>query len=363
MKTLYTQKDGNTLASAATELVSIVIPTHNAEKWIRDTLDSVIAQNYPHIELIVVDDGSDDKTVAVVREKLTVDFPTKWQIIELPGNAGPSAARNVGLKEASGSWVQFLDGDDFIAATKLEQQMAYCVEAAPNVAAVYSPWRRFHFKNGEIVWEAPISRTNMCGREPIMCLVGSDRYLHGAGLARRSVLNQIGGFDETLRFWECEEINVRIAKAGVLMSVPSEEPFYLWRMHRERTYIGGENARYKLTEVALGWIELMLKAAEFQPLTKLNLTDSDRKSILDSFTIWARRLYATDRQAFREFLGRARMLDPLTTPTMPRYVSVAGRYIGYEWAEIIAWIAGMPRTFARRTLEELRLRPKDSIFD
>jgi glycosyltransferase involved in cell wall biosynthesis len=346
------------------ELVSVVIPTLNAAKWIGDTLDSVFAQSYPCIEVIVVDDGSQDDTVPIVRRKLSGRLSDRWQVVEMPEKgAGPSAARNLGLKKASGSWIQFLDSDDFIAPAKIERQMAYCTGAPPDLAAVYSPWRRFYVERGEMVWEGPLARTDMDGREPIMCLVGGDRYLHGAGLARRSVLERIGGFDESLRFWECEEINIRIARAGRIACVPADEPFYLWRMHRERTYIGGHQARYQLAPVALSWMELMLKAAEYQPLSKLNLSDADRRTILDSCTIWARRLYARDRESFRRFLDLARGLDPLMVPTTPWYASAAARVVGYERAEAMIWAMGLPKTAARRALEEAGLRPKDSIFD
>ena len=95
-------------------VVSVIMPTYHAAKWVSRPIDSVIAQTYPHVELIVVDDGSQDDTVAVVRDKLTRDFRNHWQIIELGTNRGPSAARNVGLGAASGSWVQFIDSDDLI---------------------------------------------------------------------------------------------------------------------------------------------------------------------------------------------------------------------------------------------------------
>src|SRR5579871_6632263 len=102
------------------------MPTYHAAKWVTKTIDSLIAQTYPHHELVVVDDGSQDDTVAVVRDKLTRDFRNHWQIIELGRNGGPSAARNVGLGAATGSWVQFIDSDDLIAPDKFERQMAFC---------------------------------------------------------------------------------------------------------------------------------------------------------------------------------------------------------------------------------------------
>jgi glycosyltransferase involved in cell wall biosynthesis len=345
------------------ELVSVIIPAHNAEKWVGATLDSVVAQTYAHVEIIVVDAGSQDGTVPIVREKLANRFAGLWQVLQLSGNGGPGAARNAGLERATGSWIQFLDADDFLAPVKLERQMSYCLTAPADIVAVYSPWRRCYFEDSTIVWDGPIAKPNMDGRAPIMCLVGGDRYLHPAGLARRATLEQIGGFDQSLRFWECEEINVRIAREGRLKCVPADEPLYLWRMHRGQVYIGGANARYPLTDVALSWIELAVKAAEFRPLSELNLPKSDEKEILDSCTIWARRLYAKDRGAFDKFLTVARKLAPKLAPTQPGYASLAARCFGYERAESIAWWAGTPRILARKALEQMKLRERDSIFD
>ena len=89
-------------------LVSIVMPTLNAQAWVVDTIDSVLAQTYPHIELIVVDDGSTDDTVDVVRRKLAADFKGDWRVIGLAENRGPSVARNVGLAAARDAWIPLM---------------------------------------------------------------------------------------------------------------------------------------------------------------------------------------------------------------------------------------------------------------
>ncbi len=344
-------------------LISVVMPTHKAERWVEDAIQSVISQTYRDIELIVVDDASRDDTPSVARKKLNQGFKGEWRIIELETNQGPSAARNIGLKAAKGAWIQFLDSDDLIAPTKFEREIQCCSIAAPSVAAVYSPWQRFYFDRGKMVFEGPLAQPNMKGRPPIMCFAGSDRYLNGAGLVRKSVLDEIGGFDESLRFWECEEVGFRTAKAGQLMLVPSDEPLYMWRMHREKAYIGGETARYQLEAVALSWIELMVKAAEGRTIDQLGLSTGDQAEILGGCTMWARRLYSKDREAFRRFVTLTRILVPNMMPTDPSYVAFASRYVGYENAEAIALVGAKPRALARKALEILKLRTKDSVFE
>jgi glycosyltransferase involved in cell wall biosynthesis len=343
-------------------LISVIMPTSNAEKWVEDTINSLIAQTYSRYELIVVDDGSKDDTLTAVRRKLSNDFKNNWRIVELGSNRGPSAARNAGLKLATGSWVQFLDSDDFLAPTKFELQMAYCASAPSFVAAVHSPWRKCYYDDGKVTWEGPMAVPRAEIKAPILCLVGGNRPLHSAGLTRRAVLEQIGGFDESLRFWECEEINFRIARVGRLHFVRSEEPCYLWRVHRDKTYIGGEKARYRSTPVALSWLELILRACEHRPLGQLGLSAADQQDILDGCTAWARLLYSQDRVAFRKFVAMGRQLGH-TAPTNPKYASVSSRFVGYENAEAVAKLGRMPKTLVRKALQFLKLRPPNSVFD
>jgi len=339
------------------------MPTYRAAKWVAAAIDNVNAQTYSDLELIVVDDGSPDDTVAVVRRKLAEDFPRSWKVIELGANRGPSAARNAGLAAAGGAWVQFLDSDDLLAPTKLERQMAYCAQAPADVAGVYSPFRRCFIDDGRISWDGPLAKPDIQGRPPLMCLIRGFRPLYGAGLARREVLEAIGGFDETLRFWECEEISFRLASAGRLAPVPMDEPSYLWRMHRGQSYIGGDQARYRSTSVGIGWIELVLKAAGDRPLAALGLSAEEHRAVLDECTLWARMVYARDRTVFRRFVAMARTLDPDIAPTSPGYAAAAARYVGYEGAERIAKFARAPRALARKMLQKTGLWPPDRMLE
>ena len=242
------------------DLISVIMPTYNAAKWVTCTLDNLAAQTYPHFELIVSDDGSQDDTVSVVRKKLAKGFKKPWQIIELGKNRGPSAARNLALKAAKGTWVQFLDSDDLMAPAKFEMQAAHCARVPADVSGVYSPWRQCYIDDGRVSFVGRLHKPDMEGRAPITCLGGRNRVLQGAGLTRRSVLEQIGGWDEGLRFWECEEVTFRIAKAGRLECVPSSLPLYLWRQHRNRAYY----AHYEWVPISLGWIDLILKSLDYK---------------------------------------------------------------------------------------------------
>ncbi len=100
-------------------MISVVIPAYNAAPFIRRTIDSVLAQTYEDYEVIVVDDGSKDKTERVVGE-----YGGKVRCIRQE-NGGDGAARNTGIKAAAGDWIAFLDHDDEWIPEKLEKQVAY----------------------------------------------------------------------------------------------------------------------------------------------------------------------------------------------------------------------------------------------
>lgn len=107
-------------------LVSIVMPAYNCEKYVVEAINSVLAQTYRNWELLVLDDGSKDKTLQIIEEFSQKDSRIK----SLPNgkNLGVSATRNRGIELASGDWIAFLDSDDMWESTKLEKQMKVAKE-------------------------------------------------------------------------------------------------------------------------------------------------------------------------------------------------------------------------------------------
>jgi len=107
----------------ASSLISVVVPAFHAEGTIAAALGSVLGQGAGEIEIIVVDDASTDETVQVARRALS-NHP-HHRIIELQENRGPAGARNAGVREASGEWIAFLDGDDVWLPWRLRAQQAF----------------------------------------------------------------------------------------------------------------------------------------------------------------------------------------------------------------------------------------------
>jgi glycosyltransferase involved in cell wall biosynthesis len=106
-------------------LVSVIIPCYNSELYLKETLDSVLKQTYPDIEILCVDNNSTDGTVDLIKELQKSHANIKLLFEKTPG---ASFARNTGLSAAKGEFIQFLDSDDVITKDKFEKQVAYLVE-------------------------------------------------------------------------------------------------------------------------------------------------------------------------------------------------------------------------------------------
>lgn len=110
------------------ELVSIIVPVYNAENFIRETMDSVAAQTYPRWELLLVEDGSGDRTAEIIQDYIREKNESRIRLIVQPENMGAARARNRGLQEASGRYIAYLDADDLWAPEKLEHELAFMKE-------------------------------------------------------------------------------------------------------------------------------------------------------------------------------------------------------------------------------------------
>lgn len=104
-------------------MVSVIIPTYNSEKYIAATLESVIGQTYCDLEVLIMNDGSRDRTAEIVQEYALRD--PRIKLVNLVENRGVSAARNKGVEMASGEWIAYLDSDDLWKPNKVEKQLRF----------------------------------------------------------------------------------------------------------------------------------------------------------------------------------------------------------------------------------------------
>jgi len=201
-------------------LVSCVVPVFNGEAYLREAIDSVLAQTWGTVEVVVVDDGSTDGTAAVAR---SYGHPVRYLHQE---NAGPAAARNRGIQAARGALVAFLDADDLWAPERLARQAA-ALEADPRVSYTLCLIQNFWIQ--ELEAEANARRPRREGAP-------APGYLTGGMLVRREAFERVGGFDPELGHGDSADWFLRARRAG-LEEVMVPEVLVFRRIH------GGNRSR------------------------------------------------------------------------------------------------------------------------
>ena len=152
-------------------LVSIITPCYNGEKYISETIDSVLSQTYTDWEMIIVDDGSKDGSADIVLKYMAKDGRIKFLQQK---NAGSAAARNNGIRSAEGQYIALLDADDVWENNFLEEQIAFMKEK--NAVCVYSSYKCIDENSNEIlqpvICKPEINTKNMMVTNYIGCLSG-----------------------------------------------------------------------------------------------------------------------------------------------------------------------------------------------
>jgi glycosyltransferase involved in cell wall biosynthesis len=134
------------LLASNTKLVSVITPSYKSEKFIRETINSVLNQTYKNWELVIVDDHSPDNTNEIIENYIKNDKRIK--LIKLESNSGVTEARNIAIKEANGKYIAFLDSDDIWLPQKLEKQIDYMNNN--NLAITYSAYATMD-QNGKYI--------------------------------------------------------------------------------------------------------------------------------------------------------------------------------------------------------------------
>jgi glycosyltransferase involved in cell wall biosynthesis len=226
--------------------ITAIIPTFNSERYICDTVESVLVQTYPVHEVIVVDDGSADDT-----EKVLARYAGRIRYIRQK-NAGPPVARNTGLAHATGDWIALLDSDDLWVRTKLERQMEY-LEAHPACGLVYTDMKTFD-DTGIIEESVKVSRNLILPSGRIFPQMFAETLFQtSAVLIRKSCLDTVGGFDDALRMGDDYELFLRLARHFELGYV--DEPLVLYRQHPTQ----GTRTWGKQLQQGVPWEFLVLK--------------------------------------------------------------------------------------------------------
>ena len=198
-------------------LISVIIPVYNGERTIRETIESVFNQTFTNLELIVVNDGSQDATLEIVN---SIQDP-RLKVFSYP-NARQAASRNRGFSHSTGEFIAFLDADDLWTPNKLESQLK-ALEDNPQAAVAYS-WSHCIDEKGKFLREASHSTTN--GDVYAKLLLCNFLDNGSNPLIRRQALIEVGGFDESLTPAEDWDMWLRLAARYHFVALPYPQILY-----------------------------------------------------------------------------------------------------------------------------------------
>lgn len=204
-------------------LVSILIPAYNAEEWISATIQSAMAQTWPRKEIIVVDDGSRDRTAEVAQR-----FASKEVLVVTKQNQGAAAARNHALQLSQGDYIQWLDADDLLAPDKIERQFAALGENHNPRRLLSSSWGYFSYRTNKAQFVATSLWQDLSPVEWLVRKLSENLHMQTATwLTSRELAEAAGPWDTRLISDDDGEYFCRVLLASEgTRFVPESKVFY-----------------------------------------------------------------------------------------------------------------------------------------
>jgi PST family polysaccharide transporter len=244
-------------------MVSILIPALNAEEWIADTLRSAIQQTWEPKEIIVVDDGSTDRTVEIARQ-----FESEGVRVVTQKNQGAAAARNNAYALSKGDYIQWLDADDLLAPHKVASQIAAATKCGNKRTLLSGPFARFNYRYYRAEFVPSVLWRDLSSLEWLLFKLGQNVYMQTATwLVSRELAEASGPWDTRLLGDDDGEYFCRVlmASEGTLF-VPEARVYYRAPTHAGLSYIGRSNKKCEAH-----WLSMQLHIGYLQ-----SLEDSER---------------------------------------------------------------------------------------
>lgn len=236
-------------------LVSIIMPAYNAEKYLQEAINSVLAQTYIYWELIIIDDGSTDSTAAIGKKNAEADPRIKYIYQE---NGRQAKARNLALRTATGKWIAFLDADDIWLPEKLEVQLSQNTPAD----IIYSAGTIIHeIENSDEAYETEYGFHT--GAEMYRKLFFRNRLPSPSIMMKRDLLQLVGYQNEKPEIMgNCEdwEYWIRLAKNGATF-FGVKQKLFMYRIHEN----GASNNKIRMK---IGEAFALYSNLDFQLLDK-----------------------------------------------------------------------------------------------
>jgi glycosyltransferase involved in cell wall biosynthesis len=291
-----------------------------------ETLESAFIQSYPHIEIIAVDDGSNDRTSKIIHSynnKVRGDFGP---------NRGVSAARNRGTALARGEFIQYLDADDLLTPDAIERRVNALRATRGDVA--YSDWERLIERSEGIfeIGEQVSWRIEDVDPSPIIAAL--EFWAPPAALTyRRTIVEKIGGWKEWLPIIQDARFLQDSALAGARF-VHS-----LGVGARYRVHLSGSLSRRSSVAFAS---DVFRNACDLQAFfeSKGGITVEERRALARIYDYVARSLFFYDKAAFRECVARLYQVEPGFRPSWPKAAGLASAVVGFRATTVLVATLG-----------------------
>jgi glycosyltransferase involved in cell wall biosynthesis len=219
-------------------LVSILIPAYNADEWIADSIRSALAQTWKQKEIIVVNDGSTDRTLAIARK-----FESESVRVVTQENQGAATARNRALQLSQGEYIQYLDADDLLAPDKIERQFAALRESDSKRILLSSPWAPFYYRTRLARWVESSLWQDLSPVEWLLSKMGKNLYMQPATwLTSRELTEAAGQWDTRLLSDDDGEYFCRVLlQSEGTRFVPEARVFYRITRTNRLSHIGSSD--------------------------------------------------------------------------------------------------------------------------
>ncbi len=284
-------------------LVSILIPAYNAEKWIGYTLQSAVNQTWAHKEIIVVDDGSRDRTAEVAK-----GFAAKGVKVVSTENRGLSGAQNNAFKLCQGDYMQLLDADDLLSPDKIERQVTALQKIGNKRILASSPWAPFYFRANRAQFVPNSLWQDLSPVEWLLRKMGESLHMGNfTWLVSREIAEAAGPWNESLQYDQDGEYFCRVllASQGTIF-VPEGRAYYRASGSNSVSYIGNSD---KKKESLLRSIKLHI-----QYLQSLENSDRVREACLKYLQSWSISFYPEALDMFAELQAMASQLGGQLEP-------------------------------------------------
>jgi glycosyltransferase involved in cell wall biosynthesis len=220
--------------------VSVVMCVHNGAETVAEAIESILNQTFPHLEFIILDDGSTDETLKIVESYRERD--ERIVLLSQP-NAGLTRSLNIAISLARGVYVARQDADDVSCPRRLERQVEF-LDSNPEIALLGT---NCYIDDGVLRFEGRCLRTDEINRSVYL----HNPFAHSSAMFRLSAFKEVGGYDESFDTSQDFELWMRFAKSGPIAMLPEplvvrrQSHSVISRRRRHRQYVNGLRARLR----------------------------------------------------------------------------------------------------------------------